>query len=123
MGIPRAQLARVFEKYYRGDAAVARRVSGTGLGLYICKSIVEAHGGRVWAESQEGQGSVFHFALPKRSHVVEPAEDGGRGGEDSAPPTDEHADGSSRPVDPASVAKPESEPLDPSVHLQKGAEA
>ena len=68
IGIPRSQFSRVFERYYRGDAAVARRVSGTGLGLYICKSIVEAHGGRIWVESEPGQGSVFHFSVPRGLH-------------------------------------------------------
>lgn len=65
IGIPPAQLLRVFEKFYRGDAAVTKRVSGTGLGLYICKSIVEAHGGRIWVESEPDHGSVFHFTLPR----------------------------------------------------------
>jgi PAS domain S-box-containing protein len=64
MGIPPGQQHRVFEKYYRGDTAVARRISGTGLGLYICKSIVEAHGGRIWVESAPGEGSTFAFVLP-----------------------------------------------------------
>jgi PAS domain S-box-containing protein len=64
MGIPPSQTHRVFEKYYRGDVAVARRISGTGLGLYICKSIVEAHGGRIWVESEAGAGSTFAFRLP-----------------------------------------------------------
>ena len=74
IGIPRAQLTRVFEKYYRGDSAVTKRVSGTGLGLYICKSIVEAHGGRVWVESEPGRGSTFHFSIPRNPF---PASDSG----------------------------------------------
>ena len=64
IGIPPSQQHRVFEKYYRGDTAVARRISGTGLGLYICKSIVEAHGGHIWVESAPGEGSTFAFRLP-----------------------------------------------------------
>jgi nitrogen-specific signal transduction histidine kinase len=62
IGIPAEELQAVFDKYYqaenRGDA------EGTGLGLYICRQIIEAHGGRIWAESAEGQGSVFSFSLP-----------------------------------------------------------
>jgi signal transduction histidine kinase len=68
IGIPPSQQHRVFEKYYRGDTAVARRISGTGLGLYICKSIVEAHGGRIWVESEPGEGSTFAFRLPAGDH-------------------------------------------------------
>ena len=60
-GIPPDQLAHVFERYWQ-----ARRTSheGTGLGLYIAKGIVEAHGGRIWAESVPGSGAAFHFTLP-----------------------------------------------------------
>ncbi len=82
IGIPRSQISRVFEKYYRGDEAVARRVSGTGLGLYICKSIVEAHGGRIWVESEPGHGSTFHISLPTgvRPLPAEPVDAHGRTG-------------------------------------------
>jgi signal transduction histidine kinase len=62
IGIPPAEISSVFNEYYqaanRGDAA------GLGLGLHICKQIVEAHNGRIWAESAEGQGSTFSFTLP-----------------------------------------------------------
>ena len=63
IGIPVEELERVFDKFYRGSQK-RRRPGGTGLGLAICKSIVLAHGGRIWADSQMGQGSTFHFALP-----------------------------------------------------------
>jgi two-component system phosphate regulon sensor histidine kinase PhoR len=62
IGIPSESLSRIFERFYRVDRS--RSGSGTGLGLSISKHIVEAHGGRIWAESREGEGSVFHFVLP-----------------------------------------------------------
>lgn len=61
-GIPAESLARIFERFYRVDSS--RTGSGTGLGLSISKHIVEAHGGRIWAESDEGRGSSFFFEIP-----------------------------------------------------------
>lgn len=63
-GIPAEHLDRVFDRFYRVDEAVKRRRGGTGLGLTITKAIVEGHGGRIWAESIENQGSTFTFTLP-----------------------------------------------------------
>nr|MBA3797117.1 PAS domain-containing sensor histidine kinase [Chloroflexota bacterium] len=63
-GIPRADLDRVFERFYKVDKARVRGVGGTGLGLAIARHIVEAHDGRIWVESAEGRGSVFSFAIP-----------------------------------------------------------
>lgn len=63
VGIPLQDLPRIFERFYKTDRARATR--GTGLGLSISKHIIEAHGGRIWAESVEGRGSTFYFELPK----------------------------------------------------------
>jgi two-component system, OmpR family, sensor histidine kinase KdpD len=62
-GIPEAEQARIFEKFYRGRASRDETL-GTGLGLSIAKGIIEAHGGKIWVTSQPGQGSIFSFALP-----------------------------------------------------------
>jgi two-component system phosphate regulon sensor histidine kinase PhoR len=66
-GIPRRDLGRIFERFYKVDRARADRIGGTGLGLAIARHIVERHGGRIWVESQEGQGSRFSVALPRAS--------------------------------------------------------
>jgi signal transduction histidine kinase len=63
-GIPEDQLGRIFERFTRGDAGLTQRVGGTGLGLAISKSLVEAHGGSIGAESATGQGSTFRVRLP-----------------------------------------------------------
>jgi two-component system phosphate regulon sensor histidine kinase PhoR len=63
-GIPAEALERVFERFYRVDKARSREQGGTGLGLSIVKHIVQAHGGRVWVESQPSQGAKFFFTLP-----------------------------------------------------------
>jgi len=65
IGIQPAELERIFDRFYQVDSGSTRPYRGTGLGLTICKHIVEYHHGRIWAESQEGQGSTFHFILPK----------------------------------------------------------
>ncbi len=64
-GIPAADLPHVFERFYRADKSRSRRSGGSGLGLAIVKQLVEAHGGRVWAESQPGRGSSFAISLPR----------------------------------------------------------
>jgi two-component system phosphate regulon sensor histidine kinase PhoR len=63
-GIPSEHIERIFQRFYRVDKARSRESGGTGLGLAIVKHIVQAHGGRVWAESELGSGASFHFTLP-----------------------------------------------------------
>jgi two-component system sensor histidine kinase BaeS len=64
-GFAEADLPRVFEKFYRGEQARSRATGGAGLGLAIAKGIVEAHGGRIWAENGDGRGARISFTLPK----------------------------------------------------------
>lgn len=68
-GIPEEKLQLVFERFQQVDASDSRARGGTGLGLAICRSIVEQHGGRIWATSTLGRGSTLHFTLP--SHPSE----------------------------------------------------
>jgi two-component system, OmpR family, phosphate regulon sensor histidine kinase PhoR len=64
IGIPRVDQPRIFERFYRVDAARSREAGGTGLGLAIAKHLVEVHDGRLWVESEVGVGSSFHFSVP-----------------------------------------------------------
>ncbi|GER84024.1 hypothetical protein KTAU_26610 [Thermogemmatispora aurantia] len=63
-GIPPEQLPQIFQRFYRGDTGLARQVDGLGLGLTLCKYLVELQGGQIWAESEPEQGSTFHLLLP-----------------------------------------------------------
>ncbi|MED1471494.1 cell wall metabolism sensor histidine kinase WalK [Bacillus salipaludis] len=64
MGIPKENIGRIFDRFYRVDKARTRKLGGTGLGLAIAKEIINAHGGGIWATSQEGKGTVISFSLP-----------------------------------------------------------
>ncbi|PIT88706.1 MAG: hypothetical protein COU29_00445 [Candidatus Magasanikbacteria bacterium CG10_big_fil_rev_8_21_14_0_10_36_32] len=69
VGIPKHQQKRVFEKFFRADN-VSTTETGTGLGLYIAKAIVEGHGGRIWFESIEKKGTTFYVALPIKNKLI-----------------------------------------------------
>ena len=62
-GLDPKQLERVFEKYHRAPDGQSEVIPGTGMGLTFCRLAVDAHGGRIWAESAPGQGTAFYFAL------------------------------------------------------------
>ncbi len=64
IGIPKEKLNKLFDSFTQVDASTTRRFGGTGLGLAICKKIVEAMGGHIWVESDEGEGTTFFFAIP-----------------------------------------------------------
>ncbi len=64
MGIPKENIGKIFERFYRVDKARSRKLGGTGLGLAIAKEMVQAHGGSIWATSEEGKGTEIAFSLP-----------------------------------------------------------
>jgi PAS domain S-box-containing protein len=64
IGIPEDQQKRVFSKFFRADNAVRENTTGTGLGLYITKNIIEAHDGKIWFESESGKGTTFYITIP-----------------------------------------------------------
>jgi two-component system, sensor histidine kinase and response regulator len=73
IGIPKEKQARLFEKFYQADSSTTRRFGGTGLGLAICARLVEMMDGRIWVESSEGQGSLFHFLVRFPMAPLQPA--------------------------------------------------
>ena len=64
MGIPPDKLSYIFDKFTQADSSTTRRFGGTGLGLAICRMLVQMMNGSIWAESESGHGSTFHFVLP-----------------------------------------------------------
>jgi signal transduction histidine kinase len=74
LGMPHTELDRIFDRFHRVHGEMSRVIGGTGLGLDICKGLVEAHGGRIWAESAgEGKGSTFKFTLPRLPEAADVA--------------------------------------------------
>lgn len=73
IGIPTKDLPHVFDRFYQVEGHLTRRHGGMGLGLSVAKVMVEMHGGRIWADSEEGKGSIFSFILPVRSEPPAPA--------------------------------------------------
>ncbi len=65
VGIPEDEQDRIFERFYRVDSALSRKTQGTGLGLYLARAVIEAHGGKISVKSQLGKGSTFSFTLPR----------------------------------------------------------
>jgi signal transduction histidine kinase len=66
IGIPAKDLSKVFERFFQVESHLTRRNTGLGLGLSVAKTMIELHGGRIWGESVEGEGSTFTFLLPVR---------------------------------------------------------
>ncbi|MEK7311246.1 MAG: ATP-binding protein [Chloroflexota bacterium] len=64
-GLPPEELTKVFDRFYRADTSATKRAIGAGLGLYLVKAVVEAHGGQVWASSEPGKGATFYFSVPR----------------------------------------------------------
>ncbi len=63
-GVPEEQKERIFDKFYRVSGGTQKKTMGTGLGLAVCRGLIEAHGGHIWAENRAGGGAVFKFTLP-----------------------------------------------------------
>lgn len=74
IGIPASDLSNVFERFFQVESHLTRRHSGMGLGLSVAKTMIELHGGRIWVDSVEGQGSTFAFLLPLKPVKEQPAE-------------------------------------------------
>src|SRR5262249_27203990 len=70
MGIDAAEAGLVFDKFYRGSQPPGKPTHGTGMGLSIARGIIEAHGGRIWVDSQVGSGSKFSFSIPIESKRI-----------------------------------------------------
>ncbi len=75
IGIPAQQQSRIFHRFTRAENAEASGIGGTGLGLYLCRELIERHGGHIWFESIEGQGSTFFVELPLHLEQTEQMEE------------------------------------------------
>lgn len=69
IGIPKENISQLFDKFYQVDSSATREAQGTGLGLYISKTIVEMLGGKIWVESKLGEGSIFYFSIPLKANL------------------------------------------------------
>ncbi|MFD0941074.1 ATP-binding protein [Pedobacter boryungensis] len=67
IGISAPDLSKIFDRFYRVQDSKMSTVSGFGIGLYLCKEIIDRHGGKIWAQSEQGKGSIFSFSLPMNS--------------------------------------------------------
>ncbi|HVF10477.1 MAG TPA: ATP-binding protein, partial [Abditibacteriaceae bacterium] len=76
MGMTPEQVEQLFQKFYRAPDAPARRIKGTGLGLYLVKQLVEAHGGNIEVESVHGRGTTFTVSLPREASAEQTTVDG-----------------------------------------------
>jgi signal transduction histidine kinase len=74
MGIPEKDKEKIFHKFFRAENAVVRETEGNGMGLYVCKSIVELSGGKIWYESVENKGTTFYFTLPLKGSIMKEGE-------------------------------------------------
>ena len=63
VGIPHSELQNIFDRFYRVDSTLRRTTAGAGLGLFLSRAIVEAHGGRIWATSEPGRGTTMFFTV------------------------------------------------------------
>jgi signal transduction histidine kinase len=74
-GVPADKLESIFDRFQQVDASDSRQKGGTGLGLAICRTIVQQHGGRIWAEQNNSRGAIFRFFLPERASISPLAEE------------------------------------------------
>lgn len=102
IGIPKEDQAHLFQKFYRVDNSATREIGGTGLGLYLCRKLAEAMGGRIWLESELQKGSTFYLEIPRITH-----EEATRLIEEASIREEEAA---ARQAEQAAVAPPESAP-------------
>lgn len=104
VGIAPEDAAHLFQKFYRIDNSATRTIGGTGLGLYLCRSIIELYGGRIWVESKMGEGSTFKFTLPRISSDELAKAQAAREAAEQAPAAP--APATDKPVTPATPSQP-----------------